>query len=199
MYRSEKSSIMASPTKSRKADRQESGELKISAAIANHRPPTRSGSTGRIPTNGEMTVGNASTSNATATSDESTKLPPSPLVTPPMGSNPSQTAEEAISPRNLLPVDAIRAAMTSGTCLASDTEPQQQQSPGTKANSSPSSSNQSHQQQQQQQQQHPRGIPHVYHDYAKLSGPGPAFIRKKTGGVTQRKYYTIQRQRLAKK
>jgi HSF-type DNA-binding len=30
-----------------------------------------------------------------------------------------------------------------------------------------------------------RGIPHVYHDYAHVSGPGPAYIRKKTGGVTQ--------------
>lgn len=175
---------MASPINSGKADRRESGELKISAAMANHRPTsTRSGSTGRIPTDGETTgVGNANTGNNTtsASDEESTKLPPSPLVTPPMGSNPSQTAEEAISPRNLLPADAIIAA------VASNTEPQQQ-SPGTEGYGSPSSSNQS--QQQQQQQQHPRGIPHVYHDYAKLSGPGPAFIRKKTGGVTQRKYY----------
>ncbi|KAL7574229.1 hypothetical protein ACA910_012485 [Epithemia clementina (nom. ined.)] len=31
----------------------------------------------------------------------------------------------------------------------------------------------------------PRGVPHVYHDFAQVRGPGPAFVRKKTGGVTQ--------------
>jgi hypothetical protein len=30
-----------------------------------------------------------------------------------------------------------------------------------------------------------RGIPHIYHDYSSLSGPGQAYLKKKTGGVTQ--------------
>ena len=30
-----------------------------------------------------------------------------------------------------------------------------------------------------------RGVPHVYHDFSQLPGPGPSFVRKKTGGVTQ--------------
>jgi len=156
-------------------DRKESGELKISAAIANHRPPTRSEPTGRLLT-GEKAV---RTSNTT-TSDESRKLPPSPLVTPPMGSNPSQAAQKAISPRNLLPADAISKTMASETTYptSNNTTATEKQLPETKG--SPGSKN--HHQQHHQQQ---RGIPHVYHDYAKVSGPGAAFIRKKTGGVTQ--------------
>jgi hypothetical protein len=30
-----------------------------------------------------------------------------------------------------------------------------------------------------------RGIPHIYHDYSSMSGPGQAYLKKKTGGVTQ--------------
>lgn len=146
--------------------------LQISAAIANQ-PPPHSPRSATTATSGATNIATTATgivkSNAASNTKEA-KLPPSPLVTPPM--NPSQAAPyQAISPRSLDP--AAATVPTAG-------KP-----------SSPPPPNLHQQHQQQQQHAHPgaKGVPHVYHDYSKLSGPGPAYIRKKTGGVTQRKYH----------
>lgn len=38
---------------------------------------------------------------------------------------------------------------------------------------------------QRKQQNKTRGVPHVYHDFSQVPGPGLTCVRKKTGGVTQ--------------
>ena len=145
---------MSSPAKTEGTGRKETNDLTISALIANQ---PRSESAAKASPQMES-------SDSVSTAESPKKLPPSPLVTPPMGSSPSQAAQEAVSPRNLLPAEGVSLQ---GTDAVTATK-------------------------------HPqKGVPHVYHDYAKLSGPGPAYIRKKTGGVTQRKYLLILLQRVA--
>lgn len=163
---------MPSTQKTEGTDGKESGDLKISAAIANRSQPQSE------PARRVLTVETAA-SNAIASDESPRKLPPSPLVTPPMGSNPSQAAQEAISPRNFLPADAITAAAMKAAATPAAQHHPPQQPP--QAKRSPTTDDKQHHSQQ-------RGVPHVYHDYSKLSGPGPAYIRKKTGGVTQRRY-----------
>ena len=152
-------------------------DLKISAAIANQ--PRSEPSSSMSGTKLSVDAGNSMrTATATrcersgSTSSSGKKLPPSPLVTPPMGSNPSQAAQEAVSPRNLL----------------SHSSPESQPSTAPPDDLAPSSSSgqQSPASASRKNKHDQKGIPHVYHDYSKLSGPGPAYIRKKTGGVTQR-------------
>lgn len=126
--------------------------LKISAAIANQPRSEPNTAMDGKPSDSTMTAGAAPK-----------KLPPSPLVTPPM--NPSEATQKAVSPRNLLPAAGV--ATEAATSSATDTSTLQSATAKHAAKGVP--------------------VPHVYHDYAKLSGPGPAYIRKKTGGVTQRK------------
>lgn len=145
---------MSSSRNSEETGRKESEDLTISVAMANnllHSPGP----------NGGRRLLEIAPAEPNRTSATETNLPPSPLVTPPLGSNGSYLAQQAVSPRNLLPTDH-----SSGDSPYSNGD---LQSPDDEKNPQ-------------------KGIPHVYHDYAKLSGPGPAYIRKKTGGVTQRKF-----------
>ena len=182
--------MSTAPSQAEGMERKEVGDLKISAAIANNRSSepssssllaTSTSTTGlhhqaklfvdtATTTGGDSTTAIMRTTESPPTTATAKKLPPSPLVTPPMGSNPSEAAQQAVSPRNLNnpnppehPPQLLAAATSPGG----------------------SSSRKGNNKQEQQQ----KGIPHVYHDYSKLSGPGPAYIRKKTGGVTQREYH----------
>ena len=167
---------MSAHSRAEGTERKETGDLKISAAIANQPRSEPSSTTASSGLDGKLSVDTSTGENgavraatafeATTTTTTTKKLPPSPLVTPPMGSNPSQAAQEAVSPRNLNNPNSPESSSASHQGAPPDT-------------TAPGSDTRKNKHEQ-------KGIPHVYHDYSKLSGPGPAYIRKKTGGVTQR-------------
>jgi len=137
--------------------------------------------------------GNTDQEDRKETKSKSKPVPSSPMVTPPMGSNASPESPRVRvegGPKTALP-PAVAAhgfhanptvdyagrqpPLPPSQAAVKQVEPRPSGAAVVVSSSCRNPSSPQHK---------PRGVPHVYHDYSQVSGPGASFVRKKTGGVT---------------